>query len=83
MPNLDEWVELIKRYPKRFMIGSDVVGTVSNIGKSLKPYDKLLEALPKDIRVGVSKQNFVDLFDKMAKKRKIKGLGEKGIVIKS
>ena len=81
MPNLDEWVELIKRYPKRFMIGSDVVGTVSNIGKSLKPYDKLLEALPKDIRVGVSKQNFVDLFDKMAKKRKIKGLGGKGIVL--
>ena len=81
LPNLNEWVELIKRYPTRFMIGSDVVGTVSNIGKSLKPYDKLLKALPKDIRAGVSKQNFVGLFDEMAKKRKIKGLGEKGIVL--
>ena len=68
LPNIKEWVALIKRYPNRFMIGSDVVGTVSNIGKSLKPYDELLGRLPRDIRVRVAKNNFVELFDEMAKK---------------
>ena len=63
------------------MIGSDVVGTVSNIGKSLKPYDALLNALPKDIRAKVAKKNFVELFNEMAKKRQLKGLGDKGIVL--
>ena len=81
MPNLKEWVSLIKRYPNRFMIGSDVVGTVSNIGKSLKPYDELLNALPNDIRAKVAKKNFVELFNEMAKKRQLKGLGNKGIVL--
>lgn len=81
LPNIKEWVALIKRYPNRFMIGSDVVGTVSNIGKSLKPFDELLGRLPKDIRVRVAKNNFVELFDEMAKKRQLNGLGRKGIVL--
>lgn len=29
LPNLESWVNLISRYPDQFMIGSDVVGTVS------------------------------------------------------
>ena len=47
LPNLEAWVKLIERYPDRFMIGSDVVGIVSGMDRALRPYDQLLEALPR------------------------------------
>tara|TARA_B110000438_G_C15796108_1_gene642919 strand:- start:640 stop:1968 length:1329 start_codon:yes stop_codon:yes gene_type:complete len=81
LPNLESWVKLISRYPNRFMIGSDVVGTVSKMNQALKPYDKLLAALPEKIRNRVAHDNFANLFESMSSMRKKKGYGDKGIRI--
>jgi hypothetical protein len=83
MKDLDTWVELIKRYPDRFMIGSDVVGKVSGISATLRPYDDLLRVLPEAVRRKVAHDTFVKLMESMASKRKAAGLGEKGIVLAS
>jgi hypothetical protein len=83
LPNLESWVKLISRYPDRFMIGSDVVGTVSRMGQTLKPYDKLLIALPEKIRSKVAHDNFANLFKRMRLMRKKNELGDKGIKISS
>ena len=81
MKDLDVWVELIKRYPDRFLIGSDVVGKLSTIRAALLPYDALLMELPEDIRVKVASDNFTRLFAELAEKRNQAGLGKKGIVL--
>lgn len=81
LPDLPAWVELITRYPDRFMIGSDVVGTISRMDATLRPYDTLLAALPEEVRPKVAHDNFANLFAGMAAKRKAAGLGEKGIVL--
>jgi hypothetical protein len=81
LPNLEAWAKLIGRYPDRFMIGSDVVGIVSRMDITLRPYDQLLNALPAEIRPMVAHDNFANLFDRLARKRAAAGLGEKGIVL--
>ena len=81
LPNLEDWVKLIQRYPDRFMIGSDVVGIVSKMKLALRPYDQLLKALPPEIRTKVAHDNFAKLFKNMAQKRDAAGLGEKGIIL--
>jgi len=81
LPNLESWVNLISRYPDQFMIGSDVVGTVSRMNQTLKPYDKLLAALPNKIRNKVAHDNFANLFESMSSMRKKNDLGDKGIVL--
>ncbi|MEE2808723.1 MAG: hypothetical protein VYB73_05375 [Verrucomicrobiota bacterium] len=81
LPNLESWVKLISRYPDRFMIGSDVVGTVSKMNQALKPYDKLLVALPEQIRDKVAHDNFANLFERMSLLRKKNGFGDGGIKI--
>lgn len=81
LPNLADWVALIERYPDRFMIGSDVVGTVSRMDATLRPYDKLLAALSPKTRPLVARDNFVNLLTEMAGKREQAGLGKKGIVL--
>jgi hypothetical protein len=83
MKDLDTWVELIKRYPDRFMIGSDVVGKVSGISATLRPYDDLLRVLPEAVRRKVAHDTFAKLMESMASKREAAGLGEKGIVLAS
>ena len=81
LPNLESWVKLISMYPDRFMIGSDVVGTVSKMNQTLKPYDKLLAALPEKIRNKVAHDNFANLFESMSLMRRKNGFGDKGIRI--
>jgi hypothetical protein len=81
LPNLAEWVELIGRYPDRFMIGSDVVGKVSKMDATLRPYDKLLSALPEETRPKVAHDNFANLLSALAAKRAAAGLGDKGITL--
>lgn len=81
LPNLEAWADLIGRYLDRFMIGSDVVGMVSRIDITLRPYDQLLSALPAEIRPKVAHDNFANLFAEFAQKRAAAELGENGIIL--
>lgn len=78
---LDEWVQLIKRYPTRFMIGSDSVGGASKLKQELSRFDTLLLQLPPEVRVKVAHDNFADLMQEMADMRALAGLGEEGVVL--
>ncbi len=78
---LDRWVELIERYPGRFMIGSDAVGSASRIGAELDRFDLLLSRLAPDVRIRVAHDNFADLMQEMAELRSAAGLGDQGIVL--
>ncbi len=54
-----DWVALVKRYPERFMLGSDVVGKFDNVGKELRGFDPFLDALPADVAQKVARDNFL------------------------
>ena len=79
--DLDRWVQLIKQYPERFMIGSDAVGGASKLKQEFDRFDLLLSKLPSDIKVKVAHDNFADLMQEMAVMRAKAGLGEEGIVL--
>ena len=79
--DLDRWVDLIERYPERFMIGSDAVGGASTLDQEFSRFDSLLSRLPADVRVKVAHDNFADLMQEMAEMRAAAGLGEQGIVL--
>ena len=58
------WVALIKKYPDRFMIGSDLVGhfkPLENYKGEIRKYDLLLNSLPVDIAKKLAKDNFMKL----------------------
>lgn len=61
-----DWLALIKRYPDRFMIGSDALGKYDNIGSSLDDFLPLLDALPRDVAEGVARDNFLRLLPEPA-----------------
>ena len=78
---LDRWVQLIERYPDRFMIGSDAVGGASKLEQEFIRFDLLLSRLSEDVRGKVAHDNFANLMQEMAKMRATAGLGEQGIVL--
>jgi hypothetical protein len=39
------WLAIIRRYPDRFVIGSDLVGQFRNIGSKLAEFDVMLREL--------------------------------------
>lgn len=53
------WVQLVERYPDRFMIGSDVVGSFKNLGEHMKGFDLFLDALPDAVAHKVARDNFL------------------------
>ncbi|KIQ56171.1 amidohydrolase family protein, partial [Pseudomonas fluorescens] len=53
------WVELVERFPERFMVGSDVVGRFNKVGKELRSFDPFLDALPEDVARKVARDNFL------------------------
>ncbi|PKM34767.1 MAG: 5-oxo-L-prolinase [Gammaproteobacteria bacterium HGW-Gammaproteobacteria-10] len=61
-----EWLELIEKYPKRFMLGSDAVGRFGNIGKALHAYNPFLDALNEATAHQVARDNFLALLPKQA-----------------
>ena len=81
-PDLDQWVDLIERFPSRFMIGSDAVGQASKIKQELERYGSLLNRLSPGTRVLVARDNFAQLMQEMAQKRAQAGLGMAGLVLK-
>ncbi len=58
------WVELVKTYPDRFFIGSDVVGKFDSLPKLMKEFDVFLNALPADVAHQVARDNFLALLPK-------------------
>ncbi|MDH4554164.1 amidohydrolase [Pseudomonas sp. BN417] len=54
-----QWLELVERYPERFMLGSDVVGRFDGLGDYLTAYDPFLDALPQAVARKVARDNFL------------------------
>lgn len=59
-----EWVALVKRFPERFMVGSDVVGRFNKLGKEMRRFDPFLDALPEDVAQKVARDNFLAVLPK-------------------
>ncbi len=55
-PN-EEWLTLIREFPDRFTLGTDLVGHFDSMGKVMEEYDPLLDALPKKVAKQLSHGN--------------------------
>ncbi len=56
------WLELIKKYPDRFMIGSDLCGHFDTYGKTIGRYNQLFEPLPEQVATMVTRENATRLW---------------------
>lgn len=56
-----KWIELVKRHPTRFVIGSDVVGRFDNLSTGMHAFASFLDGLPEDVARGVARDNFLAL----------------------
>lgn len=56
-----DWVELVKAFPNRFMIGSDIVGHFGKYTGEIRKYDILLDALPDDVARRLARDNFMSV----------------------
>lgn len=56
-----EWVELIRDYPDRFVLGSDLVGHFDSMERLMNDYLPLLEALPQKVAEQLANGNAVAL----------------------
>ena len=59
--SLDQWAALIRQYPDRFMIGTDVVGHWTTYKANIEKYYPLLDRLPKDVAQNLSYGNILRL----------------------
>ena len=53
------WLQLVERFPERFMLGSDVVGRFNKLGRELHSFDVFLDALPEEVARKVAHDNFL------------------------
>lgn len=60
----EAWLALVKRYPTRFMLGSDVVGRFDSLGEEMDSFRPFLDALPEDVARRVAKDNFLAVLPK-------------------
>ena len=60
-----EWVQLVERFPDRFMLGSDVVGRFNKLGKEMRRFDPFLDALPEHVAHKVARDNFLAVLPKL------------------
>jgi len=56
-----DWVELVKAFPDRFMIGSDIVARFGKYTAEIRKYDLLLNALPEEAAKRVGHDNFLSV----------------------
>lgn len=61
------WVELVERFPERFMLGSDVVGRFDSISEQMHGFKPFLDALPQEVARKVARDNFLAVLPKAAK----------------
>lgn len=62
-----QWLALLKKHPSRFVLGSDVVGRFTNLGKTMQSFDPVLQALPSEMANAIAHDNFLALLPKSAK----------------
>ena len=78
--DLDSWAGLIKKYPRSFMLGSDVVGGGQNLGSEFRRYRPLLEKISEDpndeVRRGLAADNFEGLMKELGKLRRARMVRE-------
>lgn len=55
----EEWLQLVRSYPSRFMLGSDVVGRFDHLADYLNDFKPFLDALPEDVARKVARDNFL------------------------
>ncbi|WP_409273194.1 amidohydrolase family protein [Pseudomonas sp. KCJK9111] len=60
----EAWLALVKRYPTRFMLGSDMVGRFDSLGEEMDSFRPFLDALPEDVATRVAKDNFLAVLPK-------------------
>ncbi|WP_339460643.1 amidohydrolase family protein [Pseudomonas sp. EA_105y_Pfl2_R69] len=54
-----DWLKLVRRYPERFMLGSDVVGRFDGLKDYMDGYRPFLDALPAAVAQRVARDNFL------------------------
>lgn len=64
------WLQLVGRFPDRFMLGSDVVGRFDSLGEQLHGFKPFLDALPEAVANKVAQDNFLAVLPKAAKQDK-------------
>jgi len=52
-----EWLDLVSRYPQRFMVGSDIVGRFEKLPAALDKVKTFLAALPPEVAAQVASAN--------------------------
>ena len=52
-----EWLDLVSRYPQRFMVGSDIVGRFEKLPEALDRVKTFLAALPPEVAAQVASAN--------------------------
>jgi predicted TIM-barrel fold metal-dependent hydrolase len=55
------WIELIEKYPDRFMIGSDKVGSFADYRSEIRKWDALLKRLQPKTREMIAQTNFLQI----------------------
>ena len=61
-----DWLTLFKKYPTRFVLGSDVVGRFSSLGETMQGFEPILQALPADVAQAIAKDNFLALLPRQS-----------------
>ncbi|WXL27502.1 amidohydrolase family protein [Ectopseudomonas mendocina] len=62
-----KWVKLVSDYPKRFMLGSDVVGHFDSLEETMQGFVPFLDALPEDVARRVARDNFLEILPRNPK----------------
>ncbi len=57
----EAWLDLLRRHPDRFVIGSDVVGRFGKLQSKMQEFDVVLDALPKDAAEKIAHGNVAAL----------------------
>lgn len=55
------WIDLVEAFPRRVMIGTDMIGHWSDYAAAINKYDPFLAKLQPETAVGVASDNFLDL----------------------
>lgn len=62
------WLQLVRDYPDRFMIGADSIGHMKTYAMNIRKYYPLLAALPEDAAQKVAKGNFLSILPAKVRK---------------
>ena len=64
------WLQLVERFPERFMLGSDLVGRFDSLGEQLHGFKPFLDALPEAVANKLARDNSLAVLPRAAKQDK-------------